>query len=83
MAASGARIAKHPIHPMLVVVPLGLWVAALVFDAIAALSGNSLWRALAFWNIVGGIIGALVAAVPGFVDYRGLQGAPAASRRGT
>jgi uncharacterized membrane protein len=74
MAATGARIAQHPIHPMLVVVPLGLWIAALAFDIVGAVTANDLWRTLAFWNIVGGIIGALVAAVPGFVDYRGLQG---------
>jgi uncharacterized membrane protein len=74
MAASGARIAQHPIHPMLVVVPLGLWIAALAFDIVAALTGNAAWQTLAFWNIVGGIVGALMAAVPGFVDYRGLQG---------
>jgi uncharacterized membrane protein len=29
---------------------------------------------LAFWNVVGGIVGALVAAVPGFVDYLTLTG---------
>ena len=74
MATTGARISTHPIHPMLVVVPLGLWIAALAFDIAATLTGNALWRTVGFWNIVGGIIGALVAAVPGFVDYRGLQG---------
>jgi len=74
MATTGARIATHPIHPMLVVVPLGLWIAALAFDIVAAVTDNALWQTVAFWNIVGGIIGALVAAVPGFIDYRGLQG---------
>jgi uncharacterized membrane protein len=73
MATTGARIATHPIHPMLVVVPLGLWIAALAFDIVAAVTVNALWHTVAFWNIVGGTIGALVAAVPGFVDYRGLQ----------
>ena len=29
MATTPARVAKHPIHPMLVVLPLGLWIAAL------------------------------------------------------
>lgn len=74
MATTPARIGKHPIHPMLVVLPLGLWIAALVFDIIHAVSGNPLWRTLAFWNIAAGIIGALLAAVPGFVDYLDLQG---------
>ena len=58
MAEGRASIAKHPLHPMLVVFPIGLWIAALAFDIV-----------LAFWNIIGGIVGALVAAVPGFLDY--------------
>jgi uncharacterized membrane protein len=74
MAETPARIGKHPIHPMLVVLPLGLWVAALVFDIVYAVTGNPLWRTLAFWNIGAGIIGALLAAVPGFVDYLALEG---------
>jgi uncharacterized membrane protein len=59
---------------MLVVIPLGLWIAALVFDVVAFFTGDPFWRALAFWNIVGGIVGALAAAVPGFVDYLTLDG---------
>jgi uncharacterized membrane protein len=74
MAESRVSVAKHPIHPMLVVVPLGLWVAALAFDIAAAFTMNGMWRTLAFWNIIGGIVGALVAAVPGFLDYLTMQG---------
>jgi uncharacterized membrane protein len=74
MAETPARIGKHPIHPMLVVLPLGLWIAALAFDIVYAVTGNPLWRTLAFWNIAAGIIGALLAAVPGFVDYLDLEG---------
>ena len=74
MAQSRARIGTHPMHPMLVVFPIGLWVAALAFDIVEMITGNPLWRTLAFWNIVGGIVGALVAAVPGFLDYPGTKG---------
>ena len=74
MAETPARIGKHPIHPMLVVLPLGLWVTALVFDIVHAATGNPLWRTLAFWNIAAGVVGALLAAVPGFVDYLDLDG---------
>jgi len=74
MAVSRASITKHPIHPMLVVFPIGLWVAALAFDIVEMATGNPLWRTLAFWNIVGGIVGALLAAVPGFLDYPGVKG---------
>ncbi len=74
MAQTRARISKHPIHPMLVVFPIGLWGAAVVFDIVHAFTGNPLWRSLAFWNILGGIVGALVAAVPGLIDYSEMQG---------
>ena len=70
MATTPARIKKHPIHPMLVVFPLGLWIAALAFDIVYAVTGGAVWRTLAFWNIAAGIIGALLAAVPGFVARR-------------
>lgn len=74
MAQTPARIGKHPIHPMLVALPIGLWIVALVFDIVYAISSNPLWRTLAFWNVGAGIIGALLAAVPGFVDYLDLDG---------
>lgn len=74
MAQTRARISTHPIHPMLVVFPIGLWVAALVFDIVHAFTGNPVWRTLAFWNIAGGIVGALAAAVPGLIDYSEMQG---------
>ena len=81
MALTNARVAKHPIHPMLVVFPLGLWVTALVFDIIHAATGSAAMRTVAFWNIGAGVIGALLAAIPGFVDWLGLTGR--AARIGT
>jgi uncharacterized membrane protein len=51
MALSGARLGKHPIHPMLVVLPLGLWVAALAFDILYAFTGNPAWRTAAFERV--------------------------------
>ena len=74
MALTSARIAKHPIHPMLVVLPLGLWVAALVFDVIYAITGHPSLRTAAFWNVGAGVVGALLAAIPGFVDWYGMTG---------
>jgi uncharacterized membrane protein len=37
-------------------------------------TGNATARTVAFWNIGAGVIGALIAAVPGFVDYLDLEG---------
>ena len=81
MGLTSARVAKHPIHPMLVVLPLGLWVAALAFDAIYAFTGRPGFRTAAFWNVGAGVIGALLAAIPGFVDWLSLTGR--AARLGT
>jgi uncharacterized membrane protein len=74
-----ANIAKHPIHPMLVAIPIGLWVFSLVCDlahVFGATSEN--WQIVARYTLVGGIFGALVAAVPGFIDMLAL---PWASKR--
>ncbi|MFW5965958.1 MAG: DUF2231 domain-containing protein [Persicimonas sp.] len=65
---SAAQIADHPLHPMLVVVPAGAFIIALVLDVGYLISGAELW-----WNatvpvMIIGVIGALLAALPGAVD---------------
>lgn len=66
--ASTASIGGHPIHPMLVVFPIGLWIFSLISDLIFLGGGDAAWRDTAFYTMGGGIIGALAAAVPGMVD---------------
>ena len=76
----GATIAKHPIHPMLVVFPIGLWIFSLVCDLVYLFGpANPLWRDMAFYTMAGGWIGALAAAVPGLIDYFGMS--PGAAKR--
>ena len=67
--ASPASIKKHPVHPMLVGFPIGLWVFALVCDVMRAAGGTNVWQTVAIYCITAGIVGALVAAVPGLIDY--------------
>ena len=67
--ASPASIKKHPVHPMLVAFPMGLWVFALVCDVVRATGGHLVWQTVASYCIAGGIVGALIAAVPGLIDY--------------
>jgi uncharacterized membrane protein len=70
-----ASLAKHPIHPMLVAVPIGLWLFSLACDLIHVFGATSPnWEIVARYSMVGGIIGALVAAVPGFIDMLSLPG---------
>jgi uncharacterized membrane protein len=67
--SSPARIKQHPVHPMLVAVPIGLWIFALVCDVVHVASGNAVWQTVATYCVAGGIVGAILAAVPGLIDY--------------
>jgi uncharacterized membrane protein len=69
-----ANIAGHPIHPMLVTIPIGLWIFSLVADLVALRSGApQTWALIAFYSMVGGIVGALAAALPGLIDLLSLK----------
>ena len=63
-----AKIRKHPVHPMIVPVPIGLWIFSFVCDLIYLAGENPIWDQVAFFTMAGGIVGALVAAVPGLID---------------
>ena len=69
-----ASIAKHPIHPMLVTVPIGLWVFSFVCDLAPLVFGatSANWHIVAYYTMVGGVFGALAAAIPGFIDMLSL-----------
>ena len=72
--ASPASVLKHPIHPMLIPFPIALWIFSFVCDVIYALGwGGTVWNDLAFYSMAGGVVGALIAAVPGYIDYRSLS----------
>ncbi|MFO7277724.1 MAG: DUF2231 domain-containing protein [Pseudomonadota bacterium] len=66
-------IAGHPIHPMLVSIPIGLWIFSLVADLVFLRTGDSQWQSASFLTLAGGIVGALLAAVPGLFDLLGLE----------
>jgi uncharacterized membrane protein len=67
---------------MLVVLPLGLFIAAVVFDALYLWQGSPTFAAVAYWNIAGGIIGGLLAAVFGIVDWFAIPSGTRAKRIG-
>jgi uncharacterized membrane protein len=72
-----ASIAGHPIHPMLVPLPIGLWVFSFACDLIYAFgSGAPIWKTVALYTMVGGLIGALAAAIPGLIDLLSLPPEP-------
>src|SRR5215471_21662215 len=75
--ATPASIKKHPVHPMLVVFPIGLWVFSLASDIIYRAGwGPVIWNDIAFYTMLGGIAGALLAAIPGLIDLFSLSARP-------
>ncbi len=64
---SKAAIQSHPLHPMLVAFPIGLWVAAFIFDLIGRNNPN-LWAA-GFYCVIGGCVGAVLSAAAGVIDW--------------
>jgi uncharacterized membrane protein len=76
------RVMGHPIHPMLVVFPLGLFITAVVFDLVYLVSGNDTFSQVGFWNITAGAIGAILAAAAGLLDWTGIPSSTRAKRLG-
>jgi uncharacterized membrane protein len=70
---AAASFLKHPLHPLLVAFPIGLLVASFIFDLLNLWENRELWQTLAFYNMAGGLIGAVLAAVPGLLDYAALK----------
>ncbi len=66
---SKAKVMGHPVHPILVPFPIGLLTTSVIFDVVHLLTGGARWAEISFWMIAVGVIGGLLAAVFGFVDW--------------
>jgi uncharacterized membrane protein len=66
---SKVKLLGHPIHPMLIVFPLGLLVTSLIFDIVYLITKNSSFGPVSFWMIAAGVVGGLVAALFGLLDW--------------
>jgi uncharacterized membrane protein len=73
----------HPWHPILVTVPIGAWVASLVFDIGSRVVADAGFLvAGSRWLIAIGVLGALAAALVGFLDLFAIPTRTAAFRTG-
>jgi uncharacterized membrane protein len=66
---SRAKLFGHPIHPMLIVFPLGLLGMATIFDLLAVFAGQESLAAASHPMIAAGIITGLLAAIFGAIDW--------------
>jgi uncharacterized membrane protein len=69
MMESKAKLLGHSMHPMLIVFPLGLLATSVIFDIVYLSTDNGRWADISFWMIAAGVIGGLVAAIPGLIDW--------------
>lgn len=73
---TAASIRKHPLHPMLVPLPIGLWLFSLLCDVAGVVTADPFWARCALISMQAGIAGALLAALPGFVDLYTMYRSP-------
>jgi uncharacterized membrane protein len=66
---SKAKALGHPIHQMLIPFPFGLLSTAVIFDIVYLIWGNPTMVTVSYWMIIAGIIGGIVAAPFGLIDF--------------
>ena len=69
LIASTVKIAGHPLHPLLVTLPIGFWVGTLIFDLGFVFTNDPFWARGAVTVLILAIISAVIAALAGFTDY--------------
>lgn len=71
--ASKASIFGHPIHPMIIPFPFALWTFSFVADVMYLWRGNERWALAAFYTLAAGLVGGIVAAIPGVIDWLAIK----------
>lgn len=66
---SKVKIMGHPVHPMLVPFPIAFYAATLFCFIVYAVQGDTFWFRAGFAANVAAVAMALVAMVPGFIDW--------------
>jgi uncharacterized membrane protein len=79
---SRARLLGHSIHQALIVFPLGLLATGVVFDIVALAADSNVAALVAYWMMVAGIIGGLIAAPFGWIDWSAIPSGTRAKRIG-
>ena len=59
MPRTTARIGRHPLHPMLVLFPIGFWISALLCDVLYWQTSEAGFAVAAVWLVGAGLIGAV------------------------
>jgi uncharacterized membrane protein len=68
---STANLMGHPLHPILITLPIGLFVATFLFDVIFWQTRTEMWATAALCLLGAGLVAAALAAIAGLVDFLG------------
>ena len=68
---STAQIAGHPLHPMLVPIPIACFVGTFLTDLAYWKTANLQWAVMSSWMLTVGLIVALLAVIAGLIDFLG------------
>jgi uncharacterized membrane protein len=79
---SRVRLLGHSVHQMLIVFPLGLLATSVIFDVLGVLLDQAGWWSLSYWVMASGIVGALIAAPFGLIDWLAIPRGTRARRVG-
>lgn len=79
---SKVKLAGHPIHPMLVAYPVVLYTATLVCYIVYSSSRDIFWFKVAYIANLSGVIMAIIAALPGFIDWLNIPSDSRAKKTG-
>jgi uncharacterized membrane protein len=79
---SRVNLLGHPVHQMLVVFPLGLLATSVIFDLVFLANREPEMALAAYWMQAAGLIGGLVAAPFGLLDWTRIPAGTRAKRVG-
>lgn len=79
---SHIKVFGHPLHPILIVFPLGLLITSVIYDALFLATKKGEQAVTAHKLIGAGVLGGLLAGAAGLVDYRAIPGGTRAKRLG-
>ncbi|CAN5880481.1 DUF2231 domain-containing protein [soil metagenome] len=66
-----AKIAGHPLHPMLVPIPIACFVGTLITDIVYARTADMQWANMSAWMLTVGLIVSVFVVIAGLIDVFG------------
>ena len=79
---SRLKVAGHAVHPMLIPLPLGMFLGTLIFDVVHLVTDDLQFATVSFFMAVLAVAGGIAAAATGAVDFKNIPKGTRAKRVG-